>query len=328
MNTNTNKYQKLANFLAGHQAPEELAKLKKDLSTDPDTADQLNLFEQVWQLEVGDQKISERIKAKTKRKISRKFILRINTNLLGYAAAFLFIFGLSYVLYFWGKHYPLEHVEYVSTTGQVENYKLPDGSNVWLNSKSKMSYTQHLWGGNRHVSLEGEAYFEVTSDKKHPFVVETTDAFVKVTGTRFSVSAYADDSFINTRLEEGGVTFIDKYNNTNHILLPKQRASLNKSSKALTIVSEPNMKIGSWRNGELTFYDESLSSICRKLERRFDVKIEFADQQLEGLRYTAEFEQENLAQILKFIELASALEIKQTDKTYIFSLKNNELPMN
>lgn len=328
MNNDTKRYKELASYLAGDQSPEESGKLKKKLSANPDTADQLSLFEQVWQMETSDQEVVDRIKAKTKRKISGKHFLGVPTNLIGYAATLLFVLGLSYTLYFWGNHYPLKSIEYASTTAEIESFTLPDGSEVWLNAKSKLSYKQYLWSGNRDVFLEGEAYFKVVSDKKHPFVVETSCALVQVTGTTFSVSAYADDPFINACLEEGSVTFINKDNEKKHPLLPQQKANLTKESNVLNIVDEPNMKVGSWRNGHLNFYDESLGNISRKLERKFDIAIEFADQQLEQLRYTAEFEHESLEQILRFIKLASSLEITQSNNTYIFSLKNNDLPMN
>ncbi len=319
VNTKPNTYQFLARYFAGDQSDQETASLKSRVSNN-DLKSDFNQIEEFWNLEVGDQHISSRINRRTHRKISLGNFRNFQNNFLGYAAVVLIVFALSYALYSWGKHYPVEQTEYASQAGQVNHFELPDGSKVWLNAKSKITYTQYLVGSDRYVSLDGEAYFHVVSDPDNPFLVSASDAQIKVTGTKFAVSAYHDDPFVTTHLEEGIATFKTNKSETAHELKPGQSVKLDRQSKSLEYSTPENLHAGAWRNGELNFYDESLERIAKKLERRFDIDIQFTNDTMKELRYSAEFEQESLVQILNFIELASALEIKQqTNKTYIVS---------
>lgn len=319
MNTKPNTYQLLARHFAGDMTDQEASALKDSMSTN-ELKSQFSQMEEFWNLNVDDPTIASRINRRTLRKISLRNFRNFQNNFLGYAAVVLVVFALSYVLYSWGKHYPVEQSAYASQAGQVNHFELPDGSQVWLNSKSKLTYTEYLVGNERHVSLDGEAYFDVVSDPDNPFLVSASEAQIKVTGTIFTVSAYHDDPFIATHLEEGIVTFQTNKSETAHQLAPGQSVKLDRKSKSLQFSTPENLNAGAWRNGELNFYDESLERIAKKLERRFDIDIQFTDANIKELRYTAEFEQEDLVQILNFIELASALEIKQqTNRTYIVS---------
>lgn len=321
VNTKPNTYELLARYFAGDITELEASSLRKRLS-DSDLQCPFSQLEDFWNLEVDDQHTSARINRRTRRKISFRNFKNFQNNFLSHAAIVLFIIALSYGLYSWGKHYPVEQIEYASQAGQVNHFELPDGSDVWLNSKSKITYTQYLIGSDRYVSLDGEAYFHVVSDPDNPFFVSADDVQIKVTGTKFSVSAYHDDSFVTTHLEEGAVTIMTKISDTAHELAPGQLVRLDKQSKSLELSTPENLEAGAWRTGELNFYDESLDRIAKTLERRFDVDIQFANDSMKELRYSAEFEQESLEQILNFIQLASALEIKQqTNKTYIVSQK-------
>lgn len=323
MNKKSNTYELLARYFAGDITELEASSLKNHLSSSNLKSD-FSQIEDFWNLGAGDQYTSSRITRRTLRKISLRNVRNFQHNFLSYAAVVAFIFALPYGLYSWGKHYPVEQTEYASHAGEVNQFELPDGSKVWLNAKSKITYTQYLIGSGRHLSLDGEAYFHVVSDPDNPFFVSTSDAQIKVTGTKFAISAYHDDPFVTTHLEEGVVTFISKTSDIAHELKPGQLVRLDKQSKSLELNTPKNVEAAAWRSGELNFYDESLDRIAKTLERRFDVDIQFANDSMKELRYSAEFEQESLEQILNFIQLASALEIKQqTNNTYIVSQKNN-----
>ena len=322
VDTKPSTYELLARYLAGDLSKREASSLKSRVLGN-DLKSNFSQIEEFWNMKVEDEHVASRISRRTWRKISFRNFRDFQNNFLGYVAVVLVVVAIGFGLYSWAKHYPVEQIEYITDAGQVNEVSLPDGSKVWLNAKSKLTYTQYLIGSDRYVSLDGEAYFHVVSDSDKPFFVSTSDAQIKVTGTRFAVSAYHDDPFVTTHLEEGIVTFMTKKSDTEHKLAPGQLVQLDRKSESLEFSTPENLIAGDWKNGELNFYDERFERIAKKLERRFDIDIQLTNASIPDLRFTAEFEQENLQQILNFIELASALKVKQqADGTYFVSLKN------
>lgn len=147
---------------------------------------------------------------------------------------------------------------------------LSDGTKVWLNAASALTYSTALnERGERRVSLDGEAYFEVAKDKLHPFVVESGGQLVTVLGTHFNINAYKDEPGIKTTLIEGSVSVAGGSVQT--VIKPGEQASF----KAGGInVEQVNVNAATdWKEGKFRFKNESLSSILRKVARWYDVDI-------------------------------------------------------
>ena len=168
--------------------------------------------------------------------------------------------------------------EVIVPYGKKSKLKLSDGTMVWLNAGSRFAFPQEFNGKKREVFLEGEAYFEVTKDEKKPFVIAANNINIEVLGTKFNVSAYNSDEFIETVLLEGQVNIWDagKVFKNKVLMVPSQKATYSKVQKeiSLKIEAKPEMYIA-WIEGWYPFSNENLEQVFKKLERYYNIHIEY-----------------------------------------------------
>lgn len=149
---------------------------------------------------------------------------------------------------------------------------LPDGTKVWLNAASRLTYPVSFVNRDRTVELIGEAYFEVAKDTAHPFKVKSSGQEVEVLGTHFNVNAYTDESGIRTSLMEGMVKVSSGSGSANGILLkPGQQSTV--TGKDIQVANVNMDDVLDWKNGNFVFNDDDLKSILRKVARWYDVEI-------------------------------------------------------
>ncbi|MHA4894376.1 FecR family protein [Pedobacter sp. PWIIR3] len=193
------------------------------------------------------------------------------------------------------------------TTAKGETYqvKLPDGSEVWLNAASSLTYASNLGDGSkRTVSLKGEGYFEIAKDPSRPFVVESAGQQVKVLGTHFNINTYADEPETKTTLLEGKIRLNGKL-----ILKPGEQASTTRNG--FVSVKEVNVsKAVAWKNGKFVFTSEPMESIMRKLSRWYNVEVvyegDFSDMPFTGSMSRTD----QISKILNKISLTNAVHFK------------------
>lgn len=214
-------------------------------------------------------------------------------------------------------------IETVSTLAETRTVHLPDGSTVTLNHYSSISYPEKFKSGNREVELNGEAYFEVSKDKKHPFIVQTETIDVQVLGTHFNVDAYRDNPDVRTTLLTGSVAVSNKNNSVRMVLKPNEIAIYNKVEQKLTRKALENAKDEiSWRHGEFIFDDLPLQEIVRELSNSFGASIRISDTALQDYRITARFRNgEDLKTILSVLHNAGYFDYSQNDKQIIITAK-------
>ena len=199
--------------------------------------------------------------------------------------------------------------------GSKTKLYLPDGTLVWLNAGSKMSYAQDFGINERALNLTGEAYFEVTKNKHIPFKVHTDELDVKVLGTKFNFRNYQDDLEAKVCLLEGKVALSAQQKET--ILHPDQQALLDKKTGKLLISSTKAAYSAEWTNDRLYFDEVLLSDIIKELERSYDVKITVADDTLNTIRFYGNFRKREQS-IQEIMDVLSS-----TDKmTYTMNGKN------
>lgn len=147
---------------------------------------------------------------------------------------------------------------------------LPDGSRVWLNAASSLTYPTAFAGSERKVEVLGEAYFEIAANAQQPFIVKVRGKQeIKVLGTSFNINAYADEPYISTTLTQGAILV----NNTK--LAPGQQAQ-SSPANLLKIVDHVNTEqVTAWKNGLFNFSDANLYTVMRQLERWYDITVEF-----------------------------------------------------
>ncbi|MDB5222090.1 MAG: hypothetical protein JWN83_757 [Chitinophagaceae bacterium] len=153
----------------------------------------------------------------------------------------------------------------------VVDMTLADGSHVWLNSGSSVTYPVAFAGNERKVQITGEAYFEVTHNAAMPFVVEKNDVSVHVLGTHFNVNTYDDESVIKVTLIEGSVKVSRA--NISRLLKPGQQAQLN--NKEIKIEDTNIEEVMAWKNGLFSFNKANIQTVLRQLGRWYDVDVVF-----------------------------------------------------
>lgn len=201
--------------------------------------------------------------------------------------------------------------------GKRTRITLSDNSTIWLNSGSKLVYPVCFDEKKREVFLEGEAIFEVSPDQAHPFHVISHNLEIKVLGTVFDLSAYADDSIINTVLEHGSVELIYKgtamFGPTKEKMVPGMLAMYNPNSKSLEQKSVNTKDYTSWKDGYLIMEKKSLGSIVKKLSRYYNVSIEIESQDLADETFTGQLDLRNTAiQVLELIAETMDIELQQS----------------
>lgn len=211
----------------------------------------------------------------------------------------------------------------VSTLAETRTVNLPDGTSVTLNHYSTLTYPERFKTDNREVELNGEAYFEVSKDKKHPFIVQTEAVDVRVLGTQFNVDAYRDSPDVRTTLLTGSVAVSNKSNSEHMILKPNEIAIYNKVEKKLTrkVLEDATDEI-SWRHGEFIFDDVPLRDIARELSNSFGTTIQITDSTLQNYRISARFRNgEDLETILSVLQDAGYFNYSHNDKQITITTK-------
>ncbi len=207
-------------------------------------------------------------------------------------------------------------VETVSTPyGARTSFKLPDGSEVWLNSGSSLSFPRQ-YGAVRKVKLKGEAYFKVAKDGKR-FIVETGQGQVEVMGTSFDVKAYPEENF-ETTLVEGVVKVCDK-TRLLATLKPGERSVLS-TANAFSLKAVNTDLITSWKDGKLIFVKEPFVNVVRELERWYNVKIEIQGNRLKNLGYTGTIEMETFGEILELLNTTTPIKYQYNKNTRVLKI--------
>jgi transmembrane sensor len=237
--------------------------------------------------------------------------------------------------------------EVVAEKGARTKMILPDGTQVWLNSDSKLEYDQSFNDTVREVTLEGEAYFDVVKNPKRPFIVHTSSIDIRVLGTAFNVKSYAREKTIETTLIHGSVEVTRKNEPQlpKIILRPKEKLVfnkqeddfdnegdtnvkpvINKNIPAIAVVplakgvADTSLKETSWVYNRLDFDGDTFSELAVKMERWYNVKIIFKNERLANMRLGGAFEDEGLEEALKALQLITKFTYKINN--------NNEVEIN
>lgn len=251
---------------------------------------------------------------------------RILPVLSRYAAIFvlgLIVASASSYLYrnFFDTNYTVQTVKV--PFGAKSVIMLTDGTEVILNAGSKLEYTSLFGRKAREVSLEGEAYFKVTKNPKKPFIVKTTGLVVKAYGTEFNVKSYADDKSIQATLIKGRIGVRKSIPGLDtkfreFMLKPNEQVILHKADSLSTskngklfITKNINTDLyTSWINDKVQVKSVSLKELVVKLERKYNVKINIEDKELEEKKFTGILENETIEQVLQVLKLSAQINYK------------------
>lgn len=203
----------------------------------------------------------------------------------------------------------VETITVTSAPGMVTKTILPDGSEVWLNALSSLTYPQRFTEKERRVQLSGEAYFKVASNKKHRFNVETPQKMVvSAYGTEFNVNAYENEATHEVTLASGHVEISSEIGSkTSEALVVDEKAILLVETGNIHVVTADTYVETAWKDGKMVFRREKLDKIVTKLSRKFGVDIRLEGDRLKEYEYTATFTEETLEDILDLLKRSAPI---------------------
>ncbi len=203
--------------------------------------------------------------------------------------------------------------------GARSKVSLSDGSVVWLNAGSSLSYNKDFSDKFREVYLKGEAYFEVTPDSLKPFVVKSESLNVKVLGTTFNVRTYEDENLVNVVLRTGRVDVSLNGSNQKVIeLQPNEKLSYNKVNEELEKIPVNADDVCEWVNGKMKFTKVPFGILAKDLERRYNVKIVIESKSLREEAFTGSFTSEHtIYDVLREIDVEKQYRWDQNGNVFV-----------
>jgi transmembrane sensor len=281
---------------------------------------EINLTQSNRLLEISDQNL---IKYKRRETIV-KILIR--------AAAMLLLPALGFGVFMSVKYQSAKHIqtsvnqafnEVFSSVDAITKVTLPDGSNVWLNHRSKLKYPAIFQGHSRTVELNGEGYFEVAHNPKIPFIVKAGGIEVIARGTTFNIMAYPDEDKIETSLINGKVELQLTASGGKPVpplkMKPSDLAIYHKLNSEISNSTICDDRYFSWKDGKLVFNKEPIGEVVKKLSRWFNCDIQIKDPELLDLTYTATFVNETLPQVMELLALVSPVSYSISDREKISS---------
>ncbi len=243
---------------------------------------------------------------------------------IGIASVILLMASISLIFYRQLLPQPAQEIPVamqtaVAARGRVLQLSLADGTEIWLNSGSKLTYPKTFSGQRRTVTLEGEAYFQVAHDASRPFLIRSEQVVTRVLGTSFNIKAYKEDRNIFVAVLTGKVRVsmptskgVDSVS-----LTPHELVTFNKAKQTIRVGDVANTThLISWREGRLHYDEVPLRSVIADLQRKYDVEIE-ASPALQRRRITADFREESIKKVMIVLSEITSSKVIKTEKGYL-----------
>jgi ferric-dicitrate binding protein FerR (iron transport regulator) len=312
-------------YFANSLTSEELERLKSRINQSPEIRKEFQMLKKIWFSCISDTPDNEQALQKfflltgranppARRKRTRQIWLQS-------AAVAAVLMMVTFILFQQGNRQADEQFAEIiieAPAGMLQEILLPDGTSVWLNAASRITYLQGFGVSERRVFLTGEGYFDVKHIEELPFIVQTNELQVCVIGTKFNVKNYFDDDKTTICLLEGKV-LVDNHvrKNEDIIMTPGQKVFFDKKTGETRLTQVTAGSEAEWINGVLFFDEDVLTDIAKVLERSYDVKITIHPD-LMNMRLYGSFsrKEQTITDILDI--LTSAGEIK-------FAINGNEI---
>ncbi|MCF2548782.1 FecR family protein [Bacteroides xylanisolvens] len=287
----------LNKYIVGDALPEEKKEVIRWMKESEENREQLMQLHRVYNATIWNGNLQAE-KTENKKPVMR--YLWASIKIAAVVAMVAFIIHKEY------QEYRIEHSAEMQImtvpAGQRASLVLADGTIVWLNSNSTLKYpATGFHSKERKVILEGEGYFEVAHNEKHPFIVETEKYDIRVLGTTFNVSAYPNSGLFETSLIEGKVTVYQPDTQHEMTLKPHEKVEVKDGKLYKETFSSDNDFL--WRMGIYSFKDEPLETVFRKLEQYYEVKIINKNEEIASRPCTGKFRQkEGIEHVMKVLQ--------------------------
>jgi transmembrane sensor len=232
------------------------------------------------------------------------------------AAAAVLVLGVALAFY---KTRPalqnvgLAMVKFETKAGQRSEVTLPDGSKVWLNEKSVLRYPKQFAANSREITLEGEAFFDVTKNPEKPFRITAGETVTEVKGTSFNVEAYDPGKAVTVAVVTGKVQLREKAEPENQVLLTPNQTG-NFDGEKVTSEATHDLNFMAWKTGVLRFEDADLKTVTHDLEKQYGKTVRIREPKLENCHFTGSFEKQKLEEVLEVLRLTLNLQAEEKDK--------------
>ena len=200
--------------------------------------------------------------------------------------------------------------ELQATDTMLAVYKLPDGSQIWLNKNSQLHFPEVFDAKQRLVTLKGEAFFKIAKDTKRPFIVNTGETAIQVLGTAFNLRAYEKENLTTLKVVEGKVAFQAINTGVQLVLTANEKANFDKDEQIINRVVEENWQDTAWMPKNLDFDNTPISEIINYLASNFDVAVELVNPKLGDCTLLATLVDNNPDAIIKSIKRTFPVELE------------------
>ena len=357
----------IAKKLAGEASSGELKELESALRLDPDLHYSLEALQDMWKKQSEEEAAQSEVAFQ--RHMDRMRSLGMDMGNTGGESSLdefpdspnrfqkrkmIAILSAGFILLFLGYYFlnirnaspattqkPVWEV--ITRNGSKSNILLPDGSSVWLNAGSRLTYDSLYGTSLREVTLSGEAYFDVVKNPKKPFIIHTGKINIRVLGTIFNVRSYPEDKTIETSLIKGSIEVsFPSHPSKKIILKPNQKLIIEKtvsntSANTNRGVTDPDPlisiqhlnRIGSdssitetgWMENRLYFDDMSFHDLLQNMERKYGVTFKVADSALNMIHFTGSFQNETVSQALDALRLTA----EQSTADFTYEISGNQV---
>lgn len=292
----------IVSYLTDNLDDSSFSELKKWIATSPEHETYFRQKQEIWfsALDTDQNRYDKerafnnfKVRIAAAKKTGTGIKDRLIRSLWHYAAIAVVLCLVSYFSYWRGEEVVKENFAEIvveAPLGSRTKLFLPDGTLVWLNAGSRMSYSQGFGVEKREVNLVGEGYFEVKKNEELPFSVQTKSLRVRVVGTKFNFRDYPEDNEVMVTLLEGKVVLNNLIRPEKELsLAPNERVILDKQSGKMQLERVVASNALQWKNGYLFFDEELLPDIAKKLERSYNVKVYIANEALRKYRFYGNF---------------------------------------
>jgi ferric-dicitrate binding protein FerR (iron transport regulator) len=317
-------FEDILKLVTGNLPREEKKKVLSEINTKKENKEIFRRVKIAWAFLCSGKHLSdydqENLFLKIKDEISgrKRSLVPTIKIVFKYAAIIVFLISLTTIYYINKQQFnrtdtpkELLYTSFITENGQRSKVVLPDSSIVWLNSGTTLSYPSNFSEQNRKVSLNGQAFFQVSHNENSPFSVQASGFIVKVLGTKFDVDAYPENDKIAVVLESGKVELAHKdFESFNYTMQPGEKATYNIANNALTLNYADATIYSSWKDGKLIFRNESMKNVVEKLKRWYNINIEVTDEEVYNSIFSGTIQNESYEEIFRYIAIVCDVNCK------------------
>ncbi len=325
-------------FLSKETSPEQEELVREWIVQSDDNRKQFEELKEIWEkaenalvqpsnidTDVAWNKFSARIDREDALKTNNRVDIKSKKRPMGVwlrvAAVLIPLFAIAYLVFFQNFG---QNTIVATTENNKKEIALSDGTQVTLNSHSELRYPDKFGSGKRQVELIGEAFFTVTPDKEHPFVISTEKATITVLGTSFNVKSVADKKQVEVYVKTGLVLFSSNSKQDSVFLEPGMKGILDYSTGKISVDSTDTGNDLFWMNKVLKYQKIQLSDVFNELSEQYNVSIVVADSSIGNLRLTSTFSNNSIDQILEVIAQSFNLTVSKSGTKYTIDLVREE----